>query len=144
MIRSLLESDALASLSKAARRCLDRILLEHLDHAGKENGGLPVTYSDFEAFGVRHASIKAALTELEASGIIECVKRGRGGYGEYRRPSVFRLTFLPTKEGGPTHEWRTFVPQPTRDIDSRPENEPGSVGPDLGLKTPHYQVRKRA
>lgn len=147
MIRSLLESEALSSISNAARRCLDRIMLEHLDHAGKENGALPVTYGDFEAFGVRHASIKGALTELEQAGLVECVERGRGGYGEYRRPSVYRITFLATKAAGPTHDWRSFTPRaphPPRDIDCRPENEPEAVGPETSPKTPLNQVRKRA
>lgn len=135
MVLSLLESDALASLSLAARRCLDRLLIEHMLHAGKENGALPVTYDDFAAFGVRRASIADALRELEAAGLIEFVVRGRGGNREYRKASVFRITFLWTPEAEPTDEWRKFVAHPDRDIESGLENEPGPVGAKTSPKT---------
>lgn len=128
IVRSLLESNALAVLNGVARRCLDRLLLEHLDHAGKENGRLKVTYGDFEAFGIRRASIAAALRELVAAGLIEVVQKGRGGNREYRKPHIFRITFLPTPEAEPTDEWRRFERVMPRDIDSRRENEPGPIG----------------
>jgi DNA-binding transcriptional ArsR family regulator len=135
MVLSLLESDALATLSLAARRCLDRFLIEHMQHAGKENGRLKVTYEDFATFGVRRASIAAALRELEERGLIEVVERGRGGNREYRKATVFRITFLPTSEAEPTDGWRKFDPHPPRDIDSRRENEPGPVGAKTRPKT---------
>ena len=127
MLLSLLASDALGALSLAARRCLDRFLIEHMHHAGKENGRLKVTYDDFAAFGVRRASVAAALRELENVRLIEVVERGRGGNREYRKATVFRITFLPTPDAEPTDEWRRFERVMPRDIDSRRENEPGPV-----------------
>jgi hypothetical protein len=43
----LLESAAMRSLSVNGRRVLDRIRLEHMAHAGLENGRLKVTWDDF-------------------------------------------------------------------------------------------------
>lgn len=122
LVISLLESDALASLSLAARRCLDRLLIEHMHHAGKENGRLKVTYEDFAAFGVRRASIAAALRELEDTKLIVVVERGRGGNREYRKATVFRITFLLTPEYEATDDWRKYERVQPRDIDSRREN----------------------
>lgn len=135
IVLSLLESEALASLSLAARRCLDRLLIEHMLHAGKENGRLKVTYEDFARFGVRRASIAEALREIEERGLIEVVERGRGGNREYRKATVFRITFLPTTDAEPTDEWRKFERVVPRDIDSRRENEPGPVGAKTSPKT---------
>ncbi|MFP5481148.1 MAG: hypothetical protein ACLGIE_15895 [Alphaproteobacteria bacterium] len=135
LVLSLLESDALAVLSLAARRCLDRLLIEHMNHAGKENGRLKVTYEDFASFGVRRASIAAALRELEEVRIIEVVERGRGGNREYRKATVFRITFLRTPEAEATDEWRKFERALPRDIESRRENEPGPVGAKTRPKT---------
>jgi hypothetical protein len=46
--RQMIESPAWRALSLAARKALDRIEIEHLDHGGAENGKLPVTYRNFE------------------------------------------------------------------------------------------------
>jgi hypothetical protein len=46
----MLESPAYRALSLSARRVLDRIEIELAHHGGRDNGGLPVTYHDFEAY----------------------------------------------------------------------------------------------
>jgi len=106
----MLESPAYWVLSLSARRVLSRIEIEHAHHGGKqeENGKLPVTYADFESYGVHHASIRPAISELEALGFIEITRRGRAGNAEFRTPNLFRLTYRPAK-GIPddgSHEWR--------------------------------------
>lgn len=128
--RDLLESAACAEMSLAAHRVLYRICIEHMAHGGRENGKLPVTYDDFEAFGVRRASVAAAIRQLEALGLIEVTDRGRGGNAEFRRPSRFRVTFLSSGRANPTNEWASYAPRPIspRDIESRLENAPEPVG----------------
>lgn len=113
----LLESFAWASLSLAARRCLDRLEIEHAHHGAKENGNLPCTYGDFERFGVRRKSIAPAIRELVAAGLIEITHKGRGGNAEFRQPSRYRLTYLHTRTGAPTDEWRRCL---GRDLKARP------------------------
>ncbi len=95
--KELIESDALGCLGLAARRCLDRLLSEHMAQGGRENGKLKATYDDFAAFGVRRASIPAALRELEGAGLVVIEVRGRGGNREYRKASVYRITSFPPK-----------------------------------------------
>jgi hypothetical protein len=109
----MLESAAYRALSLSAHRVLSRIEIELGHHAGRDNGRLPVTYEDFEAYGIDRHSIAPAINELEALGFIEVTERGRAGNAEFRSPNKFRLTFCPTgvRSGsapaqGPTHEWR--------------------------------------
>lgn len=102
----LIGSYAWRAASRAARGILDRLELEHMAHGGQENGKLICTYDDFAEFGIRRPSISIALSELCDLGLIEIVERGRGGNAAYRRPSKYRLTYLPANSAKPTDEWR--------------------------------------
>ena len=108
---SMLKSDAYRTLSLAAHRVMARIEIELAHHAGKDNGRLPVTYVDFEKYGIHRHSIAPAIRELEALGIIEVTQRGCAGNAEFRTPNEYRLTYRHAKgEGGDgTHEWRRTV-----------------------------------
>ncbi len=129
----------MAALAPAARRCLDRLELEHLDHAGKENGRLVVTYDDFARFGIRRASITSALEQLEAVGFLRVMERGRGGNSEYRKASKYRLTYLATNDAEPTDDWLKWSPPqspPAQDIESRRENASKTVGAKMRPESP--------
>lgn len=105
--RELLASPVWGVLTLADRRVLDRLELEHMAHGGTENGNLKCTYSDFQQFGIRRASIAKALRRVEALGLIETIERGRIARGEFRFPAIYRVTYL----GGnipATHEWKRF------------------------------------
>ncbi|MCW1841768.1 hypothetical protein [Prosthecomicrobium hirschii] len=104
----MLSSPAMAVLSRAAEKVLRRLVIEHCMHAGTENGGLKTTYSDFEKFGVRPNSIRGALDELEAVGLIETMVRGGRPGIDLKIPSQYRLTWLPSRIPElqpPTDEW---------------------------------------
>jgi len=106
--REMLESPAWRVLSKPAQGVVLRIAIEHMSHAGTQNGDLPVTYTDFESYGVRRKSIPDAIAEAEALGWIDIVERGRRGYADIRRPSKYGLTWLPRAAGGmpPSNRWK--------------------------------------
>lgn len=111
--RTMVESPAMRALSLAARRALDRLEIEHMNHGGAENGKLPVTYRQFEDWGVHRHTVASAIRELEALGFIEITRRGYGGAADMRVPSLYRLTYRPTwnagpKEGDGTHEYLTI------------------------------------
>jgi hypothetical protein len=108
---AMLESAAWRLLSFTARRILDRIEIEHMGHGGVENGRLPVTYDDFERYGIRRKSIPAGLFELEALGFLEITQRGRMAAAEFHVPSKYRLTYVLTfnPAGAPTDEWSKLV-----------------------------------
>jgi hypothetical protein len=102
----MLESPAHRVLSLSALRVLDRILIEHAHHGGKDNGKLPVTYEHFVEYGMDRHAIAPAIRELSGLGFIEITERGHPSAGEFRNPNKFRLTFLYAGSAKPTHEWR--------------------------------------
>jgi hypothetical protein len=103
----LIRSDAFRTLSLSAHRVLARIEIEHADHGGRENGRLKITFADFEEYGIERHSIAPAIRECEALGFIEIVERGRAGNSEFRKASVYRLTYIHGRTGpDPTNEWK--------------------------------------
>lgn len=105
----MLESPAWRVLSLSARRIIDRLEIEHAHHGGNDNGRLPVTKENFIDYGVSHDQIAPATREAEALGFIRVTERGRGGNAEYRKPSLFFLTFAHGRDSRvnpPTHDWR--------------------------------------
>jgi hypothetical protein len=77
----MLESPAWRVLSLSARRVIDRIEIEFGQHGGRaeENGKLPVTYDQFERYGIHRQSIRKAIKEAAALGFIVITRRGCGG-----------------------------------------------------------------
>ena len=103
--KELLASPAWGILTRVDRKILDRLEIEHMNHAGTENGNLTCTYSDFEAFGIRRPSIANSLLRLESLGLIEIVERGRITRSEFKHPSIYRLTYVLGNIPA-TNEWR--------------------------------------
>lgn len=107
MTREMLESPAYVGLSRAALLSLSRLQLEHMAHAGRENGALIVTYEQFIEYGVAKNGIASAIRELEEAGFAQVMVRGGKSFGTVNVPSQYRLTWLPDFNGNkPTHEWR--------------------------------------
>jgi hypothetical protein len=102
---ALLESPAWRCLSRDAHLLLARIEIEHMRHAGQDNGHLVVTYEDFTKYtGGHRRAIAQAIDDAEVLGLLE-TSRGRAGNGDFRAPNRFRLTYLPANRCGPTDEW---------------------------------------
>jgi hypothetical protein len=76
---------------------LDRIEIEMADHGGTDNGRLPVTYDDFERYGIHRHAVGPAIREVVALGFVEITEAGRAGNAEWRKPNLFRLTYRQTK-----------------------------------------------
>lgn len=109
MTREMHESPAWLAMPLAARKIIDRLIVEHLAHAGTENGNLISTYSDFEKFEIRRMSIRPAIIAAEVLGFIDVVKRGGSAYAEMRNPSIYSLAWLYRKDGTPPADrWKTF------------------------------------
>lgn len=108
--REMMESPAWRAMSENARRLLDRIMLEHMAHAGTENGALTVTYDDFVATGIRRNSIAPTIAECVVLGWITH-HRGARAHGEGRgHAQRFGLSWLPTADGEPAVQgWRRWT-----------------------------------
>jgi hypothetical protein len=78
-------------------------------HGGQDNGRLPVTFDDFERYGIHRHSIAPGIREAVALGFLEITQKGRAGNAEWRQPNLFRLTYRPAKGiygSDGSHEWR--------------------------------------
>lgn len=102
---TMLESPAFRVLTLSGHRVLARIEIELKRHGGDDNGKLPVTYEQFEEYGMDRHSIAPAIRECEALGFLEA-ERGQAGNREYREPSTYRLTYQPVGRARPTHDWQ--------------------------------------
>jgi hypothetical protein len=105
---AMMRSPAYQALSLAGHRVLSRIEIELANHGGMDNGKLPVTFKDFESYGIDRHAIAPAIRECIALGFIEQTVKGRSGVGEFRRASQFRLTFLHANARAATHEWEAI------------------------------------
>jgi hypothetical protein len=83
--RELLESQAWSAMPLAARRVVERVAIEHMNHGGTRNGALVVTYDDFEKFGVRRKSIAQAIKKAAALGFLDVTGKGHRSYGNAPR-----------------------------------------------------------
>jgi hypothetical protein len=109
LTKTMLESPAWRALTSPAKRIVERVALEHMNHAGTQNGDLPITYTDFERVGIDRNSIHNAIEVAVALGWIDVVERGQKGFGIARRPSIYSLTWLPRADGSaPTNRWKAI------------------------------------
>jgi hypothetical protein len=104
----MIESPAYRVLSLAAYRVLSRIEIELGRHGGKDNGKLPVTTEDFIEYGMDRHTIAPAIRELEDLGLIQVIRGYAGKAGQYR-PSLYRLTYLPSFGEDPSNEWASIL-----------------------------------
>jgi hypothetical protein len=108
-------SPAWRALPDTARRVLDRLEVEHMEHAGTENGQLICTYDQFARAGIRRASVALAIRQLTALGFLQVTEQGRRAIAEVRQPSRYRLTYPPvlSRMGNdqiePTNDWRRIT-----------------------------------
>jgi hypothetical protein len=107
----MLDSPAYRALGLSEHRALARIEIEFANHAGKDNGRLPVTFDDFAEYGIRRSSIGPALTALETLGFIQITEHGKmAKAAEYRVSNRFLLLSRPPQRGlePPPNKWKRF------------------------------------
>ncbi len=85
-------------------RLIDFLLVEHRNHAGRENGNLMATYDQLVGYGLSRRLISHAIAEAEFLGLLRVDRGGR--WANSNQPSTFRLTFYANRQGNPpTNEW---------------------------------------
>ena len=109
LIGEWMASDAWRLKSHNCTLFIDRLLIEHTNHVGLENGRLKATYDDLEAYGIRRRSIRAAIEEAKFLGFVRVTFYG-GRWAMTNSASQYRLTFYPTIEEGvvcpASNEWK--------------------------------------
>jgi hypothetical protein len=135
--REMLESPAWRCLTLSAHRVLERLEIEHMRHAGQDNGKLIVTYNDLVAFGLKRDSIAPAIRLLVEIGLIQITQRG-WRLAVHGRPAKYRITYLEAFGKAPTDDWKTFVPAQKhrwtagQNLKFRPEMGTTSCRPEKG------------
>jgi hypothetical protein len=110
------------------RRIIDRLLIEHMRHAGTMNGQLRVSHRQFIKWGVTKNAVAPAVHGLETRGLVTITPAKSDG--NIRGFYTYRLTFLPADYKEPTNEWRRFR-VPSQDIEDARTLE--------GSNRPHFQ-----
>ena len=103
--QELLASPAWKAQRINGRRLIDFLLIEHMAHAGLENGNLLAPYDQLVTFGLARRLIWETIDRAEFCGLIR-VKHG-GRWVGTNQPSTYRLTFLSDSDRHvPTDEWK--------------------------------------
>jgi hypothetical protein len=123
MTAELLQSDAWRTAPVITRRFVDRVLLEHMAHAGTKNGELIVTYNDLTAWGIRQRERTRAIADAIARGLIDRTEKGRASSGR-GKPAKYAIGWLGRSDGSaPRNRWKAYTSQPTpRPKSRRPPN----------------------
>ena len=120
LTRDMLESPAYRALSRAGHQLLARLMVEHCDHAGKENGRLAVSWDAFQAAGLHRSTMAQTLDEVTRLGFVRVVDEGHRGYGTaIGRRATYRLTFagvVGDDSGPPTNDWKAISQADARSI----------------------------
>jgi hypothetical protein len=72
----MMESGAMRSLS------VNAVQIEHMAHAGLENGCLKVTWRDFDRHGINYKFLNKAIAEVIAVGLVAITLPGRKVRGQ--------------------------------------------------------------
>ena len=104
----MLDSPAFRALSLSGHRVLARVEIEHGAHGGMDNGSLPVTFQDFETYGIDRHAIGPAIRECVALGFLEITQKGRSGNGDFRKANKFRITYIPRRGIAASNEWEAI------------------------------------
>ena len=140
LTRELIESDAWRTAPINTRRFVERLMIEHMAHAGTENGKLVCTYDDLAKFGVASRHRHAAIADALARGLVDRTEQGKPSTGADRWPSKYALGWLPRRDGSAAHNrWRGWRKPPvspspiTQDIKSRVRRDPRGNGRNPSL-----------
>ena len=86
--RDMLESPAWRALTINGRRFLDRLQIDHLSHAGIENGNLKATYRQLAEYGLHQSEALEAIEVAIALGFVR-----RTGLRLPKVATTYRLTW---------------------------------------------------
>ncbi len=105
LTRELICSPSWRAMSVNTFRLISFLLMEHANHASRENGNLMATHEQLHASGLSKNLIRDAVLEAEFLGLLRYERGGR--WARTNTPSRYRLTFYADRNGNPaTNEWK--------------------------------------
>ena len=131
----LLASAAWMALSINGHRLMGFLMIEHMNHAGRENGRLKATHDQLRAYGLTGDRVRKAVEECNKLGLIRYTRGGR--WAGTNRPSIYRLTFYADADANPaTNEWKAASGR----IEARAKSESYAVNTEY--RTPRTRSTK--
>jgi hypothetical protein len=119
LTRELLESDAWRTMPTNTRRFVDRLMLEHMAHAGTGEGRLICTARQCVAWGMHPSAVTEAQRDACRRGLVYLSEKGCFAPRRGRRPNRFGLGWLPSQDGSPApNRWKSWLATPQEDINS--------------------------
>tara|TARA_X000000950_G_C13604071_1_gene532591 strand:+ start:161 stop:703 length:543 start_codon:yes stop_codon:yes gene_type:complete len=104
----LICSLAWRSMSINCQKLVNRLIIEHRNHGGYENGHLVCTYKDFVDYGLTRNNIRPAIEEAQALGLVKH-QRGERVFAK-NQPNSYTLTFYATENKySPTNDWKKLT-----------------------------------
>ena len=104
----LINSLSWRSMSINCQKLVNRLILEHCNHGGYENGHLICTYKDFVDYGLTRNNIRPAIEEAQALGLVKH-QRGERVFAK-NQPNSYTLTFYATENKyPPTNDWKKLT-----------------------------------
>jgi hypothetical protein len=103
---TLLKSAPFRVLNNSERKMFARIEIEYSDHGGRDNGKLPITFDQFEEYGIRRQLIAPSRRALVALGLVTFEQGHAAEKDGDRRPNLFGLTHRPVGEAAAVNDWR--------------------------------------
>ena len=113
--RELLTSPSWRCKSALVSRLLEFLEIEHMNHAGSENGFLLAPYSQLHEFGISRKYVRSTIVEAQGLKLLD-VKRGSKKSDGKNNCNAYRLTYLSHKASNakfnsinylkPTNEWK--------------------------------------
>jgi hypothetical protein len=95
-----------------------------------------------QAYGIHRHAIGPAIREVVALGFAEITEAGRAGNAEFRKPNVFRLTYLNTNLG-PTDEWQKITENEAEAIARAARSSTASKTQNQCRKMPNFDDGNR-
>ena len=115
LTRELLTSEAWRALGVNSRRLIDFLLIEHMNHAGTQNGYLIATKDQLVRFGLSRRLVSDAVRECVFFGLLRVEQLGKFDRN-IRRATRYRLTFYADMEGAPaTNDWKAITAKRVED-----------------------------
>ena len=103
LTKEMMKGSAWRSLGPNAKRAVEFLMVEWMEHGGRWNGRLKAPYDHLKQIGISSRLVADAIREAEALGLIDCF---RGGM---RVATTYALTWVPLHDGTPpSNRWRSF------------------------------------
>lgn len=121
---SFMTSPAYRALSSPARKILDFLFIEQMQHGGAENGNLAAPYRQLIGCKISSRDVSKGLLMLEAFGIVERTNEDSLVEG-IRVMATYRLTMFPDKWGNlPSDKWKQITLSDVLAFKASPKRHP--------------------